>query len=74
MTPSMYVVCSAHICQGLRGWAGAEGGDGWYWKHKEDGGEKQGERVCVCVCACVCFFRTPAATEKPNTPYLLWKN
>lgn len=26
VTPSMYVVCSAHICQGLRGWEGAAGG------------------------------------------------
>lgn len=54
----MYVVCSAHICQGLRGWAGVEGGGGGYWKQKEDGGEKQGERVCVClsVCGCVCVL------------------
>lgn len=70
MTPSMYVVCSAHICQGLRGWAGAVGGrDGGY---KEDGGEKRRELKKGCVCVCV--FRPPAVTEKPNTLYLLWKN
>ena len=71
MTPSMYVVCSAHICQGLRGWAGAEGGAAGY---KEDGGEKRRAQERVCVCVCVCFLRTPAVTENPNTLYLLWKN
>lgn len=67
MTPSMYVVCSAHICQGLRGWAGAGGRDGGHCKHKEDA---QGLRERVCVCFC----KTPAGAGKLNTLYLLWEN
>lgn len=72
MTPSMYVVCSAHICQGLRGWAGVEGGDGGYWKHKEDGREKNGERVCVsvCVCACVCVSSGPLLRQRSLIPHI----
>lgn len=67
----MYVVCSAHICQGLRGWAGAVGGivgTGGTRKTEERSGELKRKGVCVC------FFRTPAATEKPNTLCLLRKN
>lgn len=56
MTPSMYVVCSEHICQGLRGWAAGVGGrNGGYWEHREDRGEEtrrftEGVSYCVCVC------------------------
>lgn len=76
MTPSMYVVCSEHICQGLRGWAGGVGG-----MHKEDGGKTQGgshrERATVCATVCVrecVYVCTPAVAEKLNTPCLRWKN
>lgn len=62
----MYVVCSAHICQGLRGWEGAAGGLAVL--RKELGS------VRVYVCVGVILYRTPAVTEKPNTLYLLWKN
>lgn len=51
MTPSMYVVCSAHICQGLRGWEGAAGGLAVLRKAEGRSGEL--ERVCVCVFICV---------------------
>lgn len=50
MTPSMYVVCSAHICQGLRGWAGGGGRDSRTWTHKEDGGKKEKAQEKGCVC------------------------
>lgn len=68
VTPSMYVVCSAHICQGLRGWAEAVGGILEAQGRRRKEAETSRERVCVS------FFRTPGVTEKPNTPYLLWKN
>lgn len=77
MTPSMYVVRSAHICQSLREWAGVVGGmartgsTGMIEERSEELGRKA---ALVCLCVCVCVFRTPAATEKPNTQYLLWKN
>lgn len=50
MTPSMYVVCSAHICQGLRGWAvmvGGIAGTGSTRKTEERSGELQRKGVCV---------------------------
>lgn len=52
MTPSMYVVCSAHICQGLRGWEGAAGGLAVLRKAEGRSGEL--ERECVCVYMCWC--------------------
>ena len=60
----MYVVCSAHICQGLRGWEGAAGALVVLRKAEARIGG-------VCVCVCVVLYRTPAVTEKPNTLYLL---
>lgn len=69
MTPSMYVVCSEHICQSLRGWARAVGGIVGAASTRTTE-ERSGEHKRKGVC----FFRIPAATEKPNTPYLLWKN
>lgn len=72
----MYVVCSAHICQGLRGWEGAAGGLAVPRKAERRSRELERERQCVCVCVCVgvILYRTPAVTEGPNTLYLLWKN
>lgn len=52
MTPSMYVVCSAHICQGLRGWAlavGGTAGTGSTRKMEERSRELERKGVCVCV-------------------------
>lgn len=74
MTPSMYVVCSAHICQGLRGWEGAAGGLAALRKAEGRSGELESVCLCVCWCVGVILYRTPAVTEKPNTLYLLWKN
>lgn len=44
----MYVVCSAHICQGLRGWEGAAGGLAALGKAEGRSGEL--ESVCAYVC------------------------
>lgn len=74
MTPSMYVVCSEHICQGLRGWAAGVGGmeaTGSTRRTEERDREVHSESELLCVCVCVC---TPAVVEKPNTLCLLWKN
>lgn len=45
----MYVVCSAHICQGLRGWEGAAGGFAVLREAEGRSGELGRECVCVCL-------------------------
>lgn len=75
MTPSMYVVCSEHICQSLRGWARAVGGmAGTGSTRKTEERSRELHRKSVELRAFVMCVRTPAVTAKLNTLYLLWKN
>lgn len=56
MTPSKYVVRSAHICQSLREWAGVVGGiarTGSTGKIEERSEEPERKGVCVRVCVCL---------------------
>lgn len=60
----MYVVCSEHICQGLRGWAGGAGMGGWRGGLRlleAQGGQREEterftQRASYCVCLCVYVY------------------
>lgn len=57
MTPSIYVVCPVHICQGLGGWVGVCAAGQWEEKQevertrKTEERSRELERKGVSVCA-----------------------